>query len=490
VAKRRTPKSLSTPNRTKGASATSSRNPTVPKDYPSRKMLGDTSNTLTAQPNKDDELIDGDLWIYLYHHLLLVACLHPSKPVAWLYNTNALQYFDAYYGGRIGADGIVGVWPPRRESAGRQTFIKVAQDLTPRLVTRIKTLSEHNRVAEPANRSSNPFSRERLWKFIITSVMVSQYLQIRESIGAVDGEILGPENHPVLFQFLLEEIKNQYPNRSNWVHKSTGREVVLKQQPRDLRETFEPTQGMILAIFEGKVDGTNITYHQENFIPEMCEASCVPAVDDEESSDQPKFYIRPDRSVVLVPPRLKSGKLWRFNNSTQDWSRQDGLRWKPVVVLRKFRTDTDEYVDINVRLNMIKDADPNDAAWVKWYNAWVNQWNRRSTGSLIYIRQHWTTEEHTALWKAANLAVSTNGLDCFTQPFQPGFLQSLTDRVNEASSSKRPLESIKSMLRRKDNPVYLLKQRAKEVKARIAAGENVPTAERYPTEAIPIPTTT
>jgi hypothetical protein len=304
-------------------------------------------------------------------------------------------------------------------------------------------------MAKAVNRSADPFSRERLWKFIITPVMISQYRQVRESIGAVDGKILDPASHPSLFEFLLEEIENQYYNVSTWIHKFTGRNVVPKQQPRDLRETFEPTQGMILAIFEGKVDGTDNTYHQENFIPEMREATSVPAVDDEVSSDEAVFYIRPDRSVVLVPPKLKSGKLWRFKKSTKDWSRQDGLRWKLVLVLRKFRTDTDEYVDIDASLNVIKDADPNDIAWAKRYNAWVNQWSQRSTGSLLYVHQHWTAEEQTALWQAINLTVNTNGLDYFIMPYQPGFLQTLADRANEASDSKRPLESIKSMLRRR-----------------------------------------
>jgi hypothetical protein len=76
----------------------------------------DDAKMFTATP------ISEDLWIQLYHHLLVVAALQPSKPVVWLYNTNQLKYFDAYLEGKIATEGIMGPWPLRRDSVGKEAL--------------------------------------------------------------------------------------------------------------------------------------------------------------------------------------------------------------------------------------------------------------------------------------------------------------------------------------------------------------------------------
>jgi hypothetical protein len=100
----------------------------------------------------DGETVSDVLWVQLYHHLLLVAALQPSKPTTRLYHTAQLQYMDAYFEGRIDAEGIIGVYPAERDRESKNVFESMAEELVPGLQARIKALSEQNWKDEPANR--------------------------------------------------------------------------------------------------------------------------------------------------------------------------------------------------------------------------------------------------------------------------------------------------------------------------------------------------
>lgn len=77
---------------------------------------------------------------------------------------------------------------------------------------------------------------ERVWKFIIMLGMISQYQEIGKRIG-VESEIVDPEMHPELLNFLVNVIAEQY-DKMNWVHKHVGRKIELKQKPIHASETF------------------------------------------------------------------------------------------------------------------------------------------------------------------------------------------------------------------------------------------------------------
>lgn len=85
----------------------------------------DHNNTAMASaariPNKADPA-DENIWIQLYHHVLLIASLQPTEPTAWLYNTNQLQDLDTYINGQINSDGIIGESVFRCDSDATRVF--------------------------------------------------------------------------------------------------------------------------------------------------------------------------------------------------------------------------------------------------------------------------------------------------------------------------------------------------------------------------------
>jgi hypothetical protein len=153
--------------------------------------------------------------------------------------------------------------------------------------------------------------------------------------------------------------------RSTSMKKANARE----QEPFDPRETFCRVNGQLHVDFSGKVHGTDLTYQQHDIIPEIRSAPADQSDSDVEDKD------------ALVLPKRK-GLLWKYDEDNDDWYRDKDSRWKPSLVLRCFRTDTNEYVKMNARLDLFATVDPNDKIWYDPYNKSIHQWTRRATGEV------------------------------------------------------------------------------------------------------------
>jgi hypothetical protein len=136
--------------------------------------------------------------------------------------------------------------------------MEMCKRLVKGLRVRIKAMSEKNWQAEAATQLQNPFSPKRLWKFIITPGMISQYSTILNNIGVV-GEFVNPEANPELLAFLEATIAAQY-DTTTWAHNPSIRTVVLKQKPIDPHESFTLSEGRIIASYETTIPGTSLTY--------------------------------------------------------------------------------------------------------------------------------------------------------------------------------------------------------------------------------------
>lgn len=130
---------------------------------------------------------------------------------------------------------------------------------------------EQNWHDEPENKRTDVGGRERVWKSIITPDMISEYGEIRERVGG-EGEIVDPEVYPELRGFLEQAVAEQY-DTATWVHKHTGRKVVLKQKPLRASETFYATEGQIEAFFDRKDTVGGLPYKQQDTIPKIRDAS-------------------------------------------------------------------------------------------------------------------------------------------------------------------------------------------------------------------------
>jgi hypothetical protein len=230
--------------------------------------------------------------------------------------------------------------------------------------------------------------------------------------------------------------------RSTSMKKANARE----QEPFDPRETFRRVNGQLHVDFSGKVHGTDLTYQQHDIIPEIHSAPADQSDSDVEDNE-PEFYVLPARKDALVPPKRK-GLLWKYDEDNNDWYRDKGSRWKPSLVLRCFRTDTNEYVKLNARLDLFANVDPNDKAWYDPYNKSIHQWTRRATGEVTVVHKLWQPEELAVVYRAINGVVFENGLDAFCLRFPRGFVRTLTVSTNAVRGLARSVDGLHSLLRR------------------------------------------
>lgn len=432
---------------------------------------------MTTPAENDPNTPDEEFWIHLYHHILIVALLQPSKPTVYLYNTAQLQYLDAYFEGKISPGGIVGIWPPRRDTPSKQIFLTLCEALVPGLQKRIKALSEKNWREKPENKRVDVGRRQQLWKFVITPEMISQYREIRQEID-VEGEIVTPEAHPELLDFLEQAVAEQY-DTTTWKHKHDGRKIVLKQKPLHVDETFEPSEGQIQAFFDGKDIDSGLKYQQQDMIPEIRDTPI-------NKPGQQEHFVLPEMKSIIIPPKSKKGLVWKYRKTSDTWWRADGLSWYPSLVLRKFLTSTNEYVSIGENLGLLATVDPNDQVWARKYNSWIQQWNRRSTKAVTVTRKHWSDDEIATLYREVNKVVRKHGLDAYDRLTKTSFAESNIVKINAVRGLSRPTESVASMMRRKKGPIFDLIQRGKGIKARLDAGEILRNEERYPEDALPV----
>jgi hypothetical protein len=431
----------------------------------------DDAKMFTATP------ISEDLWIQLYHHLLVVAALQPSKPVVWLYNTNQLKYFDAYLEGKIATEGIMGPWPLRRDSVGKEAFMERCKRLVKGLRARIKAMSEKNWQAEAAKQLQNPFSPERLWKFIITPGMISQYSTVFKNIG-VEGEFVNPEANPELLAFLEAIIAAQYET-TTWVHNSSIRTVVLKQKPIDPHESFTPSEGRIIASYETTIPGTSLIYRQQDAIPEILSTPI-------DTTDLPGTYILPPIAQIKLPTKSRKGHLWKYRESSGAWERADGRIWRPTFVLRQFRRATNEYVRVTANMGLVQNCNPNNYEFLRVFNRWANQWNRRHTGKGSVAKMMWKTGELVVLFTEINKLLKKEGILKYKAIHMGAFKNMVTNKINKATNGSRKGESVASMLRRTKGPIFELIEHAEDIKKRVHEGERLPKKVLFPEAAIAI----
>lgn len=435
--------------------------------------------------------INEDRWIQLYHHLLLVATLQPSKPVIRLNHPGALQLLDAYTEGLITAEGLVDTVPAQAGPEGIAVFQRVCENLVPSLIGRIEELSRKNLEGEQGD-------REPQWRFVITPTMITQYRRIRARFD-VDDEIERPEDDRELREFLESIIvETQDTVATNQLEMGKRTRMKLRkgdnqmvshgQQPLDERETFRRVGGVTQAVFRGEAKGSDLIYTQRDEIPDLRNAPRdTPADDEEEQGKNGEFYLLPTNEDVIVPRKSRKDPLWTYDTASKDWYRGDGKRWRPSLVLRQFRSDTNEYTRLYDRTDMLLGLDPNNKQWLYGYNKMINQSFRRYTGVKKVKHTFWTAAELEVMYKAVNKMVAEKGLDAFNFKFKKQFITTVMEGVNEAGGNARGFDTVSTKVRRRDGPIFDLLARAQALKARIQAGEQVWKEERYPEEAIAMP---
>jgi hypothetical protein len=266
----------------------------------------------------------------------------------------------------------------------------------------------------------------------------------------------------------------------------------LVQQPKDERETLQRVGGVIVVLFKGKVRNSDLTYQQQDEIPDFRDAPGVApggaSNDKQKEEDTPKdFYLLPTSEQVLIPPRSRKGLLWKYDKEQQDWCRAGGKRWRPALVLRQFRKDTNEYTRLFDRTDMLQGLDPNNKVWFDKHNKQARQRFRNYAGEIAVEHTAWSAAEVAVLYREINAVVLKTGLDSFSRKFKAAFIQTVTDGVNAIGGKNRGVRSVGTRLRRQKGPIFELSERAQALKTRIDGGEKVSKDERYPKEAIEIP---
>jgi len=241
----------------------------------------DDDNTLSSSShlNKDPASpINVDRWIQLYHHLLLIAALQPSRPVIHLNHSGALQLNDAYTKGRVTFEGIVGPLPAPADAGGIAVFKRVCENLVPSIVGRIEELSkknsEDNSTRIPDDGTVFPNS---LWEFVITPEMISHYSLIRDRFD-VDDEVVEPEKDRELREFLEGIIAETYGIRDGEAA-APGKKIKLslKKQPLDKCEKFKTVNDKTRAYYKAHPQNSELTYTQEDEIPDWRDALSSPS---------------------------------------------------------------------------------------------------------------------------------------------------------------------------------------------------------------------
>ncbi|KAF2130661.1 hypothetical protein P153DRAFT_356389 [Dothidotthia symphoricarpi CBS 119687] len=418
---------------------------------------------------------DEELWISLYHHLLLTLALDKSMPLIDYLNSGVARQFDAFQQGLLDGDGKIVQNPTTRTPEQMLEFEAKCERLVPNLIARIKEASDKNSVWWPETETVDNKTRETHWYFTINELDIQRYRKIRLEEG-ISGAGENREDYPSLVQFCQLLVEEHY--------------VFPKQVTRAEGEVFDvdtdDNSRQVIAFFKQKNPETDEWYTQVDEIPELHDAEDA----DQNGTTKPRKFLVPEPLSLLIPPKIKD-KLWVYRPSTKDWERADGKIWRPIVVIREFRSDTSKYINTHIDLTKIKDADPNAYLYKRLYNQWVNQIRRRVTKETTMVRDHWTEEERMVLYKAINVWCRKNGLDKFgPNAIQVKALVETADEVNQVLNRSRTPDALKmqinTAIRNKQSPVYLLAEQAKDMKKRIEQSEDVPDKERYPIEGIPL----
>lgn len=140
---------------------------------------------------------------------------------------------------------------------------------------------------------------------------------------------------------------------------------MLKQKLRLEGELFELSEGWIVVHFED-ANPAGTEYRQQDTILEIRDTPTP-------TTWHPERYILLVLKIILVPYTSKKGYLCEYRESSGIWWRNDDLVCEPKLILREFRTSSNEYIAYSENLKLLDDTDPNNHAWFKKFNnAWVN----------------------------------------------------------------------------------------------------------------------
>jgi hypothetical protein len=172
---------------------------------------------------------------------------------------------------------------------------------------------------------------------------------------------------------------------------------------------------------------------------------------------------------------------WKYSDALGECRRRDGEVWSDIGVVRKFRSDTHKYVDVNVELKKALDSNPNDPEFVKSYNKWIYQLMRRNTGKVKVKRTPWTREEREAIYDFVNEHVQRNSVDKWTGKLGISDLKKLAGIATDISGNVRDPNMVRVQLRSAANKdIANLKERAVAMAADIKAGNDILRDEQYP----------
>ncbi|KAF2036458.1 hypothetical protein EK21DRAFT_105774 [Setomelanomma holmii] len=479
------------------ANSPSTDSPSNPAPEPSNDSDWKTVGDPAAEDQEDAKeqasaphVIDEEVYTQLYHHLLLALALHPSRPVVDLFAAGQNRLRQAYLEGQLSADGEILTHllePTMQENAN---YKAATEALLSNLINRIRAESAQNFLDTSSNIkvSASGYAREYLWKFAITPALVDKYRYFRQACNLDErSEVANPEDYEPLWDFLEETMAEQY-DFDQWCHVSRLKpNMVLKQKLLANGETFEPSEGMIVGLYQYKVADTDKVSYQQDYIPEHKKVT--------KEGEEKKFYFLPHQDTVVVPAKSAKAGPRVYKKNLDHWVRKDGSTWKLFILIRVFVAGTDEYIEFHLLVDdKIKTVDPNDDDWRTSFNKWVRQFVRRKIKEVVQPRKHWTLEERVVVYKAINADVHVRGIDILASgkfPWGKAFFTPIAFQVNKVESRTRTYDAVQAFVRnqlykQQKGAVFDLYERAKKIKALLDAGRDVPREERYPKEAIPL----
>ncbi|KAL5114043.1 hypothetical protein ACEQ8H_008057 [Pleosporales sp. CAS-2024a] len=279
--------------------------------------------------------------------------------------------------------------------------------------------------------------------------------------------------------------------------------VGFSQPLRHAHESFtaHPTDAtkMIARLRVPISNELDAYYEQTDTIPVLDQSATPP--------HRPSYYFIPDLTQSKLEKKLRASKKnegqpkkWVRQGTSNRWTREDpkggpDAVFEPKIMFRRFDSTTHKYEELYLNMRMLSGCDPNNQTWMYAYNKWIDQIRRRrdSTYTKLVNKDHWTVAERRALCEAINHYVRVSGLRRFGSgddvQIPCAAMQAMADAVNAVGGKKRRPDAVRSQIfsshLKKNKVIFDLIERAKHIRARLAAGEKIARAERYPDMAIP-----
>tara|TARA_R110002003_G_scaffold25_23_gene1321 strand:- start:1478 stop:3502 length:2025 start_codon:yes stop_codon:yes gene_type:complete len=279
--------------------------------------------------------------------------------------------------------------------------------------------------------------------------------------------------------------------------------VVGGQQARNRNEVLSPhpvRPGWLIARFRVQLPGQDDEFFEQvDEIPEL-DPNAVSPVD-------VTYYFLRNPQLAKIPSRKRANKknghqppLWVRQPGTNTWRRPgepgepDDI-WELAILFRRFNAVTHSYEEAYLTTSRLINVDPNDKAFMYAYNKWIDQFRRRRDGQyeITVKKDHWTVPERRALMEGINTFVARKGLKNFGAGASLGMsnadMQVIADHINAIGGNNRGIDATRAQIIsahvRKNKAIFELRDRAEALRNRLANGDAISRAERYPQEAIP-----